>query len=74
MVVRVGGPVWNSGLEVRVASATLRFMRILMAWLIFPVTVCGVLGYATVALGRGAEAGTVTGVATLASLLLVAVL
>lgn len=49
-------------------------MRDILAWLVFPLTVGAVLGGATFALADGSAATTVTGLGTLASLLIVAAL
>lgn len=46
-------------------------MRIAAAWLIFPVSVCSVLGTAIYALGSGASPSAVVGFGTLASLVII---
>lgn len=46
----------------------------MLAWLIFPVTVCAALGGATLALGNGAAPSAVVGLGSLASLIVVAAL
>lgn len=49
----------------------LRGMRRVIAWAIFPLTVCGVIGTAVFALADGASPTAVTGFGTLASLLII---
>ena len=47
-------------------------MRRLISWLLFPLTVCAVVGGSTAALARGVSPGVVTTLASLASILVVA--
>lgn len=58
-------------LEFAVASAIFRSMRRWIAWLLFPTTVCAVMGTAVFALSSGAPTIAVVGIGTLASLLVV---
>ena len=49
-------------------------MRNLVRWLIFPVVVCGVLGLGMYALSQGASPSAVTGLGTLASIVIIVAL
>ena len=61
------------GLSGDVQSRTLSSMRRVISWFLFPATVCAIVGGSAAALARGVSPGSVATLATIASILVVAI-